>query len=106
MSGINIVPTPENVTLENASDYTHLLGIKRCDINLPEGYWLSNLREMLHDRHDRELAAASFVWAYDTSRNMGRPYPLTVQAYSWLRLYDREKGSRYADGIFNVLDIA
>jgi hypothetical protein len=109
---MNIIHAPHHGV--NKDQAAQVLGIKTYDCALPQP-WVNQFVETLKDTptaitkgidYLSGMILSSFVWSYDDAKVFGRPHPLTIAAFGWLRCYDCKKGSHYSDENLNVLDIA
>lgn len=108
---MNVVKTPSSrITKDQAAQ---ALGIKTYDTALPQ-QWLDKFVDTLKDtptaqtkgqQYVSSIILSSVVWSYDDAKIFGRPHPLTIPAFGWLKCHDQVAGTRYADDTFNVLDI-
>jgi hypothetical protein len=75
--------------------------LKTYDTALPQT-WLDGFAKKLQEFFGGETYDAyskilsSFVWSYDGSF-IGQPYPLTLKAIGFLRIYDVAFGTHYAE---------
>lgn len=101
---MNILIVQEKVNKDRAAQ---LLGLEVYDTALPQE-WLDQFVYILRKKQpvDYHLVLSSFVWCYDNGSFMGYPYPLTVQAFAFLKLYDQLTGSSYTSSeTYNVLEV-
>ena len=100
---MNIIQVHHHPSKESAA---RILGLRTYDAALPQQWLDEFVKKVEVDYH---LVLSSFVWSYDHCL-MGHPYPLTLNAFCWLKKHDVLTGTRYSDEyrdhVYNVLDIA
>lgn len=62
----------------------------------PKGF-MDDFRSTMNDVLDDHDGADRFVWAYGQGKTLGRPQPVTREAYKALALYDKRKGSSHEE---------
>ena len=104
---MNITVIHRNVSKEQAAK---MLGIQSyTDLPL---HWVGRVAAVLSamtGKNMYDLLLSSIVWCYDGSR-IGYPYPLTIEAYGYLKALDMKLGNSLSieteDRQFNVLSIS
>lgn len=96
---MNVTVLDHNVSQEEA---VRILGLQ--DYAEVKQLWVDNVAATmdLPEERIREM----FVWCYDGGSIVGYPYPLTVQAYGYLKALDMKVGLHNAEESvhsFNVL---
>lgn len=99
---MNVTIIRHDVTKDQAAK---ILGLKVYDTALPQSWLDATVKNLNEDYHK---VLSSFVWCYDGGSFCGYPYPLTVEAYGYLKALDQHLGNSFSDEskhAYNVLSI-